>query len=105
MDKLRFTREDIIKQVAKDSYTSQATVRSILDSLEQRIFDNLSLTSEEYPNIIIRLFEGINFETTFVPEKLMKNNLTGKDIKAKSKIKLKVNVSRTYGEKLSEALR
>ncbi len=99
------TKDMLIRQVASDTYTSQATVRSIYEGLEQRIFENLMKASENNPKITIKLFEGVNFESKYVPSKKKKNNLTGEVIQTISKIKPKVVFTRNYMEKLSEIIR
>lgn len=81
-------------------YHTKSVVKDIYNLLENSIFNSLSSAGEEQ-DVCIRLFEGISLDCTYVPEKTMKNNLTGELSFVESKIKPKFNITRTYCEKLN----
>lgn len=96
-----YTKEMIIRKIYETSGKDIGTIRIIYNTLEE-IVANLLSSAKDDTDISIRLFEGITFDSTYVPEKIKLNNLTGKVITASSKIKPKVNVTRTYRNKLTE---
>ena len=95
---LKITKDDLVKSIAKQSGKTQKNVREVINFLEDEIFTILS-SANETQNVQIRLFEGINFESEFTPEKQRFNNLNKKVELVGSRIKPKVNISRTYNEK------
>ena len=97
---IRFTKENLIKDVAKQTNNNISDVKEIYNSLEKLIFDVLSSVNEDR-DVDIRLFEGISLEGIYVPAKEKKNNLTGKTSVVDSKIKPKFNITRSYVEKLN----
>ena len=83
----------------RDSHT-RSVVKNIYNLLEDAIFDSLS-SVDSTQDVSIRLFEGINFDCEYIPEREMMNNLTGKMTLVKSKVKPKFNITRSYCEKLN----
>ena len=97
---IRFTKENLIKDIAKQTNNNISAVKEIYNALENIIFDTLSSVGEDR-DVDIRLFEGISLDGVYVPEKEKKNNLTGKTGLVESKIKPKFNITRSYCEKLN----
>lgn len=97
---IRFTKENLIKDIAKQTNNNIYDVKDIYNALEKDIFDILS-SVDERQDVSIRLFEGISLDGVYVPEKEKKNNLTGKTSLVESKIKPKFNITRSYCEKLN----
>lgn len=95
-----YTKEMLVKKVAKQTRTAPSTARLIVNTLEDDIFELLATVNQD-TDVSIRLFEGISIDGKYVPEKTKVNNLTGKPIVASSKIKAKANVTRNYCEKLT----
>ena len=95
-----YTKEKLIKELSKDCNINIKTVRDVYNALEEKIADILSSVKPNV-DVSIRLFEGITIDGSFVPEKTKVNNLTGKVITSKSKIKPKANITRYYIEKLT----
>lgn len=102
-ESIKFTKENLIKDIAKQTNKSISDVKDFYNALEKDIFDILSSVNEDR-NVCIKLFEGINLDGTFIPEKTKKNNLTSKVSFIKSKIKPKFNITRSYCEKLNDIL-
>lgn len=100
---IRFTKENLIKDIAKQTNKNISDVRDIYNALEKDIFDILSSVDKD-KDVSIRLFEGISLNGTYIPEVEKTNNLTGKANFVESKIKPKCNITRSYCEKLSEVL-
>ena len=99
-NQIRFTKENLIKDIAKQTNNNISDVKEIYNALENLVFDILSSVNEDR-DVDIRLFEGISLDGTYVPAKEKKNNLTGKTSFVGSKIKPKFNITRSYVEKLN----
>lgn len=99
-NQIRFTKENLIKDIAKQTNNNISDVKEIYNALENLVFDILSSVNEDR-DVDIRLFEGISLDGIYVPAKEKKNNLTGKTSLVESKIKPKFNITRSYVEKLN----
>lgn len=99
-EKITYTKEMLVKEIASECRRDSRTVRAIYNSLEENVFDILS-SADSDTDASIRLFEGISLNSTYVPEKTKVNNLTGETITTSSKIKPKANITRSYCEKLT----
>lgn len=99
-EKIKITKENLIRNIAKETNKNINDVRDFYNSLENRIFNTLSSVSVN-EDISIRLFEGISLDGIYVSEKTKKNNLTGEVNRVESKIKPRFNVTRSYCEKLN----
>lgn len=97
---IKITKENLIRDIAKQTKNSISNVKDFYNTLEDIIFDILSSVNEEQ-NVSIKLFEGVSLDGIYVPEKTKKNNLTGKMSFVESKIKPKINITRSYCEKLN----
>lgn len=95
-----YTREKMIRKIAKMSKRDINTARSVYDAIEDAITEILLTVTSDH-NVIIKLFNGFTLEGVYVPEKTKINNLTGKEIKVASKIKPKMNIARTFCEKIN----
>ena len=102
MNVIRFTKENIIKDIAKQTNNNIYDVKEIYNSLESIIFDILSSVRSDR-DVCIRLFEGISLDGTYIPKKEKRNNLTGETSFVDSKIKPKFNITRYYCEKLNKS--
>ena len=100
-NQIRFTKENLIKDIAKQTNNNISDVKEIYNALENLVFDILSSVNEDR-DVDIRLFEGISLDGIYVPAKEKKNNLTGKTSLVESKIKPKFNITRSYVEKLND---
>lgn len=96
----KITKENLIKDIAKQTNNNVLDIKNIYNTLEDMIFDILSSVNDNQ-DVNIRLFEGISLDGVYVPEKEKKNNLTGKTSLVGSKIKPKFNITRSYCEKLN----
>ena len=99
-NQIRFTKENLIKDIAKQTNNNISDVKEIYNALENLVFDILSSVDSDR-DVDIRLFEGISLDGIYVPAKEKKNNLTGKTSLVESKIKPKFNITRSYIEKLN----
>ena len=99
-NQIRFTKENLIKDISKQTNNNISDVKEIYNALENLVFDVLSSVNEDR-DVDIRLFEGISLDGIYVPAKEKKNNLTGKTSLVESKIKPKFNITRSYVEKLN----
>ena len=97
---IRFTKENLIKDIAKQTNNNIYNVKEIYNALENVVFDILSSVNKDR-DVCIRLFEGISLDGIYIPKKEKKNNLTGKTSLVNSKIKPKFNITRSYIEKLN----
>lgn len=94
------TKENIIKDIAKQSNNTISDVKDIYNVLENTLFERLSSVDKD-KDICIKLFEGISLDGIFCPEKIKTNNLTGEVNLVSSKIKPKFNITRSYRDKLN----
>ncbi len=99
-ESIKITKENLIKDIAKQTNNSIQNVKDIYNTLESVVFDILSSVNDER-DMCIKLFEGISLEAKYIPEKTKKNNLTGEINLVKSKVKPKCNITRSYCEKLN----
>ena len=99
--KIKITKENLIKDIAKQTDKSISDVKDVYNALEKTIFDVLS-SVDVNGDISIRLFEGITLDGIYISEKTKINNLTGKESLVESKIKPKCNITRSYCEKLNQ---
>ncbi len=99
-EKIKITKEILIKDIARQTNKSISDVKDIYNTLEKTIFDILS-SVDTNGDITIRLFEGISLDGIYIPEKTKQNNLTGKSSLVESKIKPKFSITRSYCEKLN----
>ncbi len=99
-EKIKITKENLIRDTAKQTNKNISDVRDIYNTLEKTIFDILSSVNVN-GDVSIRLFEGISLDGIYIPEKTKRNNLTGKESLVESKIKPKFNITRSYCEKLN----
>lgn len=97
---IKFTKENLIKNIAKQTNNNISDVKSMYNALENVIFDILS-SVDERQDVSIRLFEGISLDGIYIPQKEKRNNLTGEASTVKSKIKPKFYITRSYREKLN----
>ena len=97
---MKVTKENLIKEIAKQTNNNIFDTKVFYNALESVIFDLLH-SVDENQDVCIRLFEGISLDGKYVPEKTKKNNLTGETSFVESKIKPKFNITRSYCEKLN----
>lgn len=93
-------KEQLIRAIAETTHTRVDVVKGVYNSLENKIKNLLSETTETQ-DVVIRLFEGISIDSKFIPEKEKINNLNNQKIVIASKIKPKANITRSYIEKLN----
>lgn len=93
-------KENLIRDVAKQTNNNISDVKLVYNTLESNIFRLLSSVNKDN-DICIKLFEGISLDGKYVPEKTKQNNLTGETHFVESKIKPKFNITRSYCEKLN----
>ena len=91
------TQENLIKQIADKEDINVATVRQILKSAEDIVFDYLSSTTQS-ENTLIKLMDGLSLECNYIPEKEIH---TYDDIVCKPRIWVKPKVTRYYNRKLN----
>ena len=99
-EKIKVTKENLIRNIAKETNKNINEVRDFYNSFENLIFDILS-SVDVNGDVSIRLFEGISLDGTYIPKKTKQNNLTGEVNLVESKIKPKFNITRSYCEKLN----
>ena len=98
--KVTYTKDMLIKTVAKDCRIDRNTVKDVYESIEDSVSDALSSANED-SDVSVRLFEGIVLNGVYVLSHEKVNNLTGKTIITKSKIVPKAHITRTYCDKIS----
>lgn len=99
-EKIKITKENLIRDIAKQTNKNIGDVKDVYNTLEKTIFEILS-SVDINGDISIRLFEGISLDGIYISEKTKQNNLTGEVSFVESKIKPKFNITRSYCEKLN----
>lgn len=99
-EKIVYTKDMMIKTIAKRCGEDYNTVRDVYNALEDDIVKNLSLANEN-TDVSIRLFEGITLNGIYSPGEVRLNHLTGKMITSSSKIRPKVSITRNYRDKIT----
>lgn len=99
-----YTKDMLINEISSECDKSKRLVKEIYDATEDKVFDILS-SANENEDVSIRLFEGIVIDAIYIPEHEKINNLTGESIIAKSKIKPKAKITRSYCEKVSSGIK
>lgn len=97
---MKVTKENLIKEIAKQTNNSICDTKVFYNALEDIIFNLLS-SVDENQDVRIRLFEGISLDGEYVPKKEKTNNLTGETGFVESRIKPRFNITRSYCEKLN----
>ena len=100
-EKIKITKEALIKDIAKQTNKNVNDVKDIYNTLERTIFDIIS-SVDANGDVTIKLFEGISLDGSYISEKTKKNNLTGETSFVESKIKPKFKITRSYCEKLND---
>ena len=96
---VKVSRDKVIELVAKMEHTTTDNIGSVFDSIEEVMITALSGVNENR-DVLVKLFNGISVRGTYLPERLKKNNLTGKIIKVASNIKLKPAITKTFSDKI-----
>lgn len=99
-EKKTYTKDMLIKIIARECRIDRHVVRKIYESLENNIASILSETDAS-GNVAIRLFEGVVLNGVYVPEHDKTNNLTGEMITVDGKIKPKFHITESYIKKLN----
>lgn len=97
----KISRDRLIQAVADTSSVNVSMVEIVVKALENVIMSALKEANFD-KDVSIKLFEGFFIDSTYVPEKKQKNNLTGKIIDVASKIKVKARITRGYTEKINQ---
>lgn len=106
---MRVTKEDLILSIARQEKIKIDTVRSVYNALERIVFETITSTKKEDTKdnpVEIRLFEGINLNSYYEPEKEVKLNYVKDEtqndtILVKGKIKLKTHITRNLKKKIN----
>lgn len=91
------TQDRLIKQIAQREDIDVATVRNVLKSAENCVFDYLSSTTPT-DNTVVKLLKGLSIECQYIPEKEIH---TYDDIVCKERIWATPKLSRYYNKKLN----
>lgn len=97
---IKITKENIIKEIAKQSKQSISDTKDFYNVFEDVIFNMLCSVNKE-KDVCIKLFEGISLNGIYIPERMKTNNLTGETNLVSSKIKPKFNITDSYCKKLN----
>lgn len=96
---------DILDFMSKMSEQRKSYLANlVVDVIAETVYKSLAQANEQ-ESIKISLFDGMDVEATYVPQKEKRNNLTGETIIVASKIKPKATFTRTCIDKLSKSVR
>ena len=98
---MTITREEMVKRLSEKSGYYMKDVRSLLQCMDEVVFDALcEVTDEE--DVSIQLVQGIKVSTRVVPERDRVDPRTQKPIVVKATVKPACKFSQDYREKLQE---
>ncbi len=97
----KYSKDELIQLVAKTSSVNVSIVKIVMKALENVIFSTLKNVSFD-EDVSIKIFKGLYIDGTYIPDKQIRNNLTGKLIDVTNKIKIKARITREYLEKINQ---
>ena len=99
---MTITREEMIKKLSEKSGYYQKDIRTLLQCLDEIVFEELSgVTDDE--EVSIQLVSGIKVKTSIVPERDRVDPRNQKPIVVKATVKPICKFSQDYRFKLQEA--
>ena len=99
---MTITREEMIKKLSERSGYYMKDVRSLLQAMDEVVFEELSSVTDN-EEISIQLVSGIKVKTTVVPERDRVDPRTQQPIVVKATVKPACKFSQDYRLKLQEA--
>ena len=99
---MTITREEMIKKLSEKSGYYQKDIRTLLQCLDEVVFEELSSVTDN-EEISIQLVSGIKVKTAVVPERDRVDPRTQKPIVVKATVKPACKFSQDYRLKLQEA--
>lgn len=96
------TQDTLIRQIVEKEDSDLATVRNILKSTEELIFELLSSTDPS-ENLVIKLLNGLSIERKYIEKKEYSKGLF-QNITCQSHVNAKANLSKYYNKRLNEKL-
>ena len=97
----KYSKDDLTQIVADTSSVNVSVVKIVMKALEDVIMETLKGANFD-KDVSIKLFDGFYIDSTYIPDKRKKNNLTGKLIDVSSKIKIKTRITRGYSGKINQ---
>lgn len=97
----KYFKHELIQAVADISNVNTPMVKIVMEGLENVITQALKSASSD-TDVTIKLFEGFYIDSTYIPSKEKRNNLTGKLIHVSNKTKIKTRITKGYIEKINQ---
>lgn len=95
------TQKSLIDMISADTGFKKIEIQKVIDSLENAMQVSLAQVNEK-ENIKIKLMPGIIVEANYQPDKVATDPRTGKNVVAKERVMLKVNVLKSFKQKVNE---
>ena len=99
---MTITREEMIKKLSDRSGYYQKDIRTLLQNLDEVVFEELSSVTDD-EEVSIQLVSGIKVKTTVVPERDRVDPRNRQPIVCKATVKPICKFSQDYRIKLQEA--
>lgn len=99
---MTITREEMIKKLSDKSGYYQKDIRTLLQCLDEVVFEELCEVSDDN-DISIQLVQGVKLQCVSVPERQRKDPRDQRDIVCSSTCKIKAKFSQDIKLKLAEA--
>ena len=99
---MTITREEMIKKLSEKSGYYQKDIRTLLQCLDEIVFDELCEVTDEN-DVSIQLVQGVKLQCISVPERQRKDPRDQSDIVCKSTCKIKAKFSQDLKLKLQES--
>lgn len=94
-----YDKKQIVRIVAKELGITIPVLEKIYDAFGEA-FRQLLATADKKTDVCIKLYKGINFECTYLPERDSFDYLNQTEIIANDRYKLKATITRYYKDKL-----
>lgn len=99
---MTITQDALIRQIVEKENSDLVTVRNILKTTEEIIFDLLSSTTPS-EHLVIKLLNGLSIERKYVEKKEYSKGLF-QNITCQPHVNVKANLSKYYNKRLNEKL-
>lgn len=99
---MTITREEMIDRLSEKSGYWKKDVRSLLQCMDEVVFDALCELTEDN-DVAIQLVQGVKIMSTAVGERTRRNPITQEEVVCEPTCKVKTKISQDFMSKVQEA--
>lgn len=94
---MQIDKKQIIDEIVDRTHISKSLVEVVYSALELELKEMISLTGIDNEKVKIDLFDGVNLNCKYVPDRMFKSNLPSVgNVKTASKIKITASFADDY---------